>query len=373
MRKLVAVLALFLTFSTVFTQQKITEKKEELKKLETELNESKQKLIETEILRKEKESSLNTSIKLKQETEQHVKELSKQERVNKDSLWVAHVRLLNAKRRINRNTDLLNSEFHYLYIEDVMSDVEPESMVDAFLLATATGITSNLIDETQNRKSSLQKTKAAKEDVYNQVFGAMKKAKRDELKVSKRVKNLVSEVKTLEQKKRTEEIKIKELEESLSQLQDLITKLEKEASKANRSYKFDKEHLSWPLKGKIIAEYGLQKNPLHGTTTLNNGIEIQAEVGSEVKAVAGGVVVFAEDYMRLGNVVVVDHKNGYMTVYSYNSSLLTQKGEELKEGDIVALSGEKPRSGEACLHFEIRKDGKPVDPFKFLDRKGVSF
>ncbi len=369
----ILILLFLLILVHLSSQDNLNEKKEELKKLEDELNLSKQKLLETESLKKKKENSLSSSIVLKKQTEIQLKDLAKKERMNKDSLWVAHVRLLNAKRRINRSSDLLNNEFHYLYLEDTIGDLDPDSMIDAMLLATATSVTNNLINTTETKKSDLQKSKEMKEEVYNQVFGAMNQAKKDELHVSSTVNKLRNEVKSLDERKKAEEIAIKELEESLSQLQELITRLEKDATKTDRDYKFDNEHLSWPVKGKIIADYGLQKNPLHGTTTLNNGIEIQVEVGSEVKAAAKGKVVFAENYMRLGNVVVIDHLNGYMTVYSYNSSLLTKKGEELEEGDVIALSGEKPRSGEACLHFEIRKDGKPIDPLNFLERKGVSF
>jgi septal ring factor EnvC (AmiA/AmiB activator) len=230
-----------------------------------------------------------------------------------------------------------------------------------------------LIEETQDRKVNLQKTREEKEAVYNQVFQSMKNESRKKNVVTGKVASLQKEVKSLENAKKQEELRIKELEESLRQVQELITRLESEASKENRTYLFKKEFLPWPVQGKIIAGYGLQKNPLHGTTTLNNGIEIETAVGTEVKAIAPGVIVFAEDYMRLGNVIVIDHQNGFMSVYSYNSSLLINKGTKVDEGSVIALSGEKPRSGEACLHFEIRRDGKPIDPLTLLDKKGVEF
>ncbi|MDP8231215.1 MAG: M23 family metallopeptidase [Candidatus Zophobacter franzmannii] len=376
MLRLVRITLLFvLLFSCTYAiaVNEIDSKKDQLKHIEDELNKSKQKLIATEEERNKKETNLKKSLKLKKETEKKLKKLNQDARLKKDSLWVAHVQLLNSKRRINRNTDLLNNEFHYLYLEDTMSELDTESMIDAFLLATSAGITLNLIEETLDKKESYKKIKEEKETVYNRVFQSMKNEKQKKNLVSGRVNSLTKEVRSLEEEKKSEEHQIKELEDTLKQLQELIAKLESEITKENRTYLFDEKYIGWPVKGKIIAGYGLQKNPLHGTTTLNNGIEIATAVGTEIKAAASGVVVFAEDYMRLGNVIVIDHKNGFMTVYSYNSSLLISKGSEVTEGSVVALSGAKPRSGEACLHFELRRDGKPVDPMTLLDKKGVDF
>lgn len=115
----------------------------------------------------------------------------------------------------------------------------------------------------------------------------------------------------------------------------------------------------WPLKGTIISPYSL-KNPI------NKGIDIAGKKGEKVFAAADGVVVYAGGNLRgYGKLVIIKHNDNYLSAYGNNDSMLVKEGESVKAGKAIARVG-KSASDVEMLHFEIRRDGKPVDPMRYL-------
>jgi len=151
-------------------------------------------------------------------------------------------------------------------------------------------------------------------------------------------------------------------------LDELITKLQTEVITEEFSYKFSTDKLIWPVKGKILRPFGEQKSTEYKVSTINNGIDIKAVEGTSVKAVDDGVVAFAEWYNGAGKLVIVDHQNGYFTLYSHNSSLLVSRGEDVVKGQPIAFTGKTGSVQEPSLHFEIRRRGVPVNPMDFLEK-----
>ncbi len=115
----------------------------------------------------------------------------------------------------------------------------------------------------------------------------------------------------------------------------------------------------WPLEGKIISPFSL-KNPV------NKGIDIAGKEGEKVVAAADGVVVYAGGNLRgYGKLVIIKHNDNYLSAYGNNDSMLVREGESVKAGKSIARVG-KTAADVEMLHFEIRRDGKPVDPMKYL-------
>ena len=123
--------------------------------------------------------------------------------------------------------------------------------------------------------------------------------------------------------------------------------------------------LGWPLSGNLLARYG-GKLP-DGRASM--GVLIGAASGSTVSAVADGSVVFAEWMTGYGLILIVDHGNGYMSLYAHNDSLLRDAGDTVKRGDPVAKVGSSGGQGVAALYFELRRNGQPVDPASWLQRR----
>ena len=116
---------------------------------------------------------------------------------------------------------------------------------------------------------------------------------------------------------------------------------------------------SWPTSGKINVEFGAK--PGTGTGVLING-----KAGQTIYAAASGHVVYAgSGLIGYGKLIILKHNDTYLSAYGYNASLLVKEGENIKKGQRIARMGEGPER-KARLHFEIRRNGRPVDPRKYL-------
>ncbi len=123
--------------------------------------------------------------------------------------------------------------------------------------------------------------------------------------------------------------------------------------------------LGWPLSGNLLARYG-GKLP-DGRTS--SGVLIGAPAGSTITAVADGTVVFSDWMTGYGMILIVDHGNGYMSLYAHNDTLLRDAGAAVKKGDAVAKVGNSGGQGVTALYFELRRNGQPVDPGSWLQRR----
>ncbi len=123
-----------------------------------------------------------------------------------------------------------------------------------------------------------------------------------------------------------------------------------------------RESFIWPLKGDIISSFG----SIHDKTK-NKGVDIRADEGREVVASKGGTVVFYDEKVKgLGKTVIIDHDDGFQTVYAYNSHIFVKTGDIVKQGQVISKVGRTGRAKEPCLHFEVRKNGEPRNPFYYL-------
>ena len=123
-----------------------------------------------------------------------------------------------------------------------------------------------------------------------------------------------------------------------------------------------------PVSGYITSGFGTRTDPVRGGIGHHLGIDFDANTGDPVHAAAGGVIVFSGVKSGYGNVVEVDHGNGYTTLYGHNSRLLVRPGDIVRPGQTIAKAGSTGRSTGPHVHFEVHVNGRPVNPRKFLDR-----
>ena len=115
--------------------------------------------------------------------------------------------------------------------------------------------------------------------------------------------------------------------------------------------------LSWPAKGKVVEDFIDGKN---------KGIDIAGKLGDPIQAASDGRVVYAGNSLRgYGNLVIVKHDNTYLTAYAHNRNLLVKEGDAVRKGQKIAEMGDTD-ANSVRLHFELRVNGKPVDPLPFL-------
>lgn len=116
--------------------------------------------------------------------------------------------------------------------------------------------------------------------------------------------------------------------------------------------------MRWPVRGRVISSFGGGKD----------GVDIAVPEGTPVKAAENGVVIYAGDGLKeFGNTVLVRHENGLVTVYGHASSIEVQRGQKVKRGQEIALSGMSGTTDAPKLHFEVRKNSAPVDPSGYLE------
>lgn len=123
----------------------------------------------------------------------------------------------------------------------------------------------------------------------------------------------------------------------------------------------------WPLAGAIQTRFGRQQSSRFGTEIARNGIEIGAESGSAVKAIDQGKVAYADIFSGFGQLVIVDHGQKTYSLYGHLSAMAVQRGDTVASGQTVGSSGANP-TGTPVVYFELRIDGKPVDPVQWLKR-----
>jgi len=155
----------------------------------------------------------------------------------------------------------------------------------------------------------------------------------------------------------------RQLTESTSRLQNLLADLQRRKEnalpQAASEFQTRKGQLPWPLRGKIIAAFGSQVHPRYKTKTSNLGIDIKAGPSAAVSAVADGRVAYADQFLGYGNLVIVDHGGGFYTLYANLNEMSAQVGTEVTAGTKVGTASD-------YVHFEIRKDGKAVNPMDWL-------
>lgn len=130
-----------------------------------------------------------------------------------------------------------------------------------------------------------------------------------------------------------------------------------------RSERGPAERLQFPVPGgQVSSRFGPRDGRPH------EGIDIRAELGTPIRAAAAGIVTFAGVQRGYGRMLVLLHSPGFSTAYAHNQSLLVSVGDRVKRGQVVATLGESGRTTGPNLHFEVRKNGRPVDPIAYFRR-----
>lgn len=129
--------------------------------------------------------------------------------------------------------------------------------------------------------------------------------------------------------------------------------------------------IDWPVAGKLATRFGEQRNRRFGTTTLQNGIEVATPAGAPVRAIHEGRVAFAGVFTGFGQLVIVDHGGLAYSLYGYLATVGAIKGQRVSRGQPIGTTGRAP-GGNSSLYFELRIDGKPVDPLQWLKVKQQS-
>ncbi len=144
-----------------------------------------------------------------------------------------------------------------------------------------------------------------------------------------------------------------------------IARLEDNAGVFPRDFEALRGQLRLPVRGDLVARFGSKR----GDGPSWKGVFIKTEEGAEVKAIAGGRVVFAEWLRGFGNLIIVDHGNQYMSIYGNNQAVLKHAGDVVKTGEVIANAGNSGGNEQSGLYFEMRHQGRAFDPMGWVSLK----
>ncbi|NVN99212.1 MAG: peptidoglycan DD-metalloendopeptidase family protein [Geobacteraceae bacterium] len=235
----------------------------------------------------------------------------------------------------------------------------------------------NRVTQLKGLKESLEQEAARKEKLSEKV-----KAKKQEIESEKSKKSaLLSQVRM---EKKEHQSSLKELLANSRRLQAMVERLEARSRKsytpkddrkrpvpggdyqqpplADKGFGSQRGRLSLPAPGEIKARFGKHKHPEFNSFTFNNGITIAAPMNADIKAVYDGEVIFAEKFKGYGNMLIIDHGGGFFTLYAHTSTVSKKAGSAVRKNEVIGHVGDSDSTDGAKLYFEIRYQGKPVDP-----------
>ncbi len=142
----------------------------------------------------------------------------------------------------------------------------------------------------------------------------------------------------------------------------VVNTLRSKVEDTYQRFKNSTVHWAWPATGKLISGYAPGKG--------KKGLDIAGTIGQPIRAAAGGTVVYSgSGLIGYGKLVIIKHNDSYLSAYGHNRSLLVEEGKTVKQGEVIAEMGDSGKDG-IMLHFEIRRNGKPVDPLSYLPKRG---
>jgi len=234
----------------------------------------------------------------------------------------------------------------------------------------------NRLQKLKGLKDSLEKEAERKERLSGKIKAKKLEIETEKSKKSAYLSQVISE-------KKSYQSSLKELHANARRLQAMVERLEARSRKsytqkdekkklipgdhrqppvADKGFGSQRGRLSFPAPGELVARFGKHKHPEFNSYTFNNGITISSPMNADIKSVYDGEVIFADRFKGYGNMLIIDHGGGYFTLYAHTSKINKKVGSTVHKNDIVANVGDSDSPNGAQLYFEIRYQGKPIDP-----------
>lgn len=333
-------------------QDKRTNVRTDLQKLEIKIAKSAKSLRQTQTKHKKSKKSLNT---LNKELKELKTSLKSQRAVLSSQLRSAYAMGHEAQLKLMLNqqkpTEMGRAMMYFDYLNQArsteinlyLSSITHKKELESDINVTFEQL-KNLLDK-QTRQSK-------------ELASHRNKRKRLLSKLNKDIDGQTVTLDDLEQSRNR-------IERLLMSLGDILADIPN-APESQRTFAQLKKQLPWPIKGKFTAQYGTSRNT--GDLTWN-GVLIGADYGGAVRAISHGRVVFADWLQGYGFISIIDHNDGYLSLYGHNQAQFKQAGDWVESGETIATVGDSGGQPNSGLYFEIRHLGKPINPSKWCSTK----
>lgn len=372
-----SLLAIFLVYLSLniflFAQESIESTRRELEKTQEQLRVVQDKI---DALDKQELGVLNRIDAYDEKinlTKKYIRELNQAQQAKKNEIITVTNQIKSTQGQIiARQSDLEKLLINY-YKEERILPVElflsNKSIADVYkkfiYLRIIAQDRKNLIKQFRGMKQDLESQQARLIAANLQLaqYKQKRQAEQSDLKTSQSMETkILDKVRTQKSQSLTLE---DELKTAAAKLENLIAQLEQQRrvrklAPGTHYLEIMKGKLPWPYYGTVIARFGTKQDPKYKTKIRNTGIDIQTPKGADIKAIAKGRVVYADRFMGYGNMVILDHGDGYYSLYSNLSDMSATVGANIEQSEVVGSSTD-------ILHFELRSEGKPVDPLLWLN------
>jgi len=386
MMQIVYVLAGFLALTQTIPSSEIDERERELREIRERLVEcrnEKRRLETREASLLEKMEALDQELNL---THRMLSELKGKEKRTESEMGATEERRKDTERRLKKKREVFQRRLVTIYKRGKLNPWEillgTRSFTDGLrrmkyltLIARQDQRVCDEIISLRARLAEDGRTLASKLDELRTV---REEAEAEEKNLGKDKREKRRLLTTIRSKKEEQEKIAKELREAEKRLGKLIEDLERkrreELERLGRPegvhyFETNKGSLMWPTEGDVVSNFGKRLHPKYPVKTWNNGIDIRAPMQAPVIVVGDGVVAYADRFLGYGEIALIDHGAGFYTLYAHLSQTLVKVGDEVKQGDLIARVGETGSLEGPVLHFELRVDGRPVDPLPWLRKR----
>jgi len=285
--------------------------------------------------------------------------------------------LEEAEKKYNTQKQLLEERLVILYEEgevqylDVLfnSSSMTEFISNYFLVTEIITYDTELLESVENQKKEIENTK----NTLNNKKEQLVVKSQDKQKTAKVLSNTKvvreSYISKLSEEEKQIQSKIDEYNKSFEAIEAEIALLAKQDSSVGKDYIGGV--MAWPVPGytRITSKYGMRTHPITGVYKLHSGIDVGAPTGANFIAAQTGVVSKAGYGSGYGNMVIINHGGGVQTLYAHGSKILVQTGQLVSKGDPVLKVGSTGYSTGPHAHFEVRVNGKTVDPLPYITSK----
>ncbi len=365
--------------------QKIERQRQALEKIQDEIKEKKKSSEQAE---KKMESVLESIQELDANLMQsrlERQEIGRKLKHKDHELEEINAQLASLRGRVGERRKSILARLRIQYIEGRIGGLKVLLAADSYAdlhrryqyLSAMSRREYDLLRDYQNdvgRLEQVERQRAVARDAMLSLKGETEH-KLGEIQEGKRRKNLFL-AKVTEEKDSYDRM-VAELERSAGRVDTLLKELLEQRTKlatAQIKQRGGKTHtllgqFLWPTEGEVVAHFGRRKHPQFNTYVHRKGIDIQAAEGSSIRAVMAGTVAYADWLKGYGLVAILDHANGFFSLYAHASALVVKTGEHVQAGQTIGATGDTGMTKDHTLYFELREGAEPVDPLIWLAKR----
>ena len=390
-------LNIFIFSSICIGENQVTTSEKKLIKIQKEINKLDKNIKKNTKTKNNLSNQLKEKEKKISKTKKELYKINKKYKSNKKRVKKLNKQLKNIKKEITSKKKSLSARLYQAYtqgnpgyLQMYLDGVSPSQISrDSYYIGYYSQQQNDYIKSIKNAYKKINKTKKSTDMALKKVASLKKQKERSNRKLQKQKKDKTKVIKKINSKLSSQKKKKAKLIKNEKKLNNIVKQLIKKIKAESKKKivedkirpdselipdnKFDginfkklKGKLKLPVKGKILRKFNSKRKD---TGTRWKGIFIKSNEGNEVYSVAKGKIVFSDWLDGYGNMIIIDHGKGYMSLYGNNQSLLKQKGDIIKGGSIIAIVGNSGGNSTNGLYYQLRRNSKPFNPLKWTKLK----